>query len=99
MNEYQLENKTVYHSLIAGFKPAPRKASNSVNIEANLDIRDTIIGVRIRPILPHEAAEGHVSGVCSRTNGSTVVDIHEFRPHVRSKPRLDVILYSEFLEN
>jgi kinesin family protein 2/24 len=89
MNEYQLENKLIYHDLVAGFKPQG-KANNSVSSDATLDIRDTVIGVRIRPILPDEAAVGHVAGVCPRKAGVPVVDIHEFRPHVRSKPRLDV---------
>jgi hypothetical protein len=90
MNEYQLEHKTTYHSLVASFKPAARKASDRASIGATLDIRDTVIGVRIRPILPNEDAAGHVPGVCSRVDGAPIVDIHEFRPHVRSKPRLDV---------
>jgi kinesin family protein 2/24 len=89
MNEYQLANQLVYHDLVAGFEPRG-KASDSAKSEATLEVRDTIIGVRIRPILPDEAADGHVPGVCSRKAGAPIVDIHEFRPHVRGKPRLDV---------
>jgi hypothetical protein len=91
MNEYQLEHKTVYHSLVANFKPVQRKAEDHAGNDMTLSVRNTIIGVRIRPILPHEAADGHVQGVYSRIDGVPVIDIHEFRPHVRGKPRLDVI--------
>jgi hypothetical protein len=87
MNEWQLENKDIYNRLLTEFKPIQRKSKDGSNRPEDAD---TIIGVRIRPILLHEAELGHVPGVCARKGGSPVVDIHEFREHVRRKPALDV---------
>jgi hypothetical protein len=35
---------------------------------------DNVVGVRIRPLLSHEAEGGHAMGVFKRTN--TIVDLH-----------------------
>jgi kinesin family protein 2/24 len=89
MNDYQLANEALFNTLVDQFKPAPRKASESAS-NGTLDIRDTLIGVRIRPLLSDELAQGHVAGVCSREDGAPIVDVHDFRQPIRGKPRLDV---------
>ncbi|KAF2428681.1 diatom spindle kinesin 1 [Tothia fuscella] len=92
MNDFQLKNRDLYDRLLSEYKPGKTKSQGPSNIDR--DDVDTIIGVRIRPILPREAEEGHVPGVCSRKDGAPIVDIHEFRQHVRRKPVLDTSSYT-----
>jgi hypothetical protein len=51
---------------------------------------DNVVGVRIRPLLPHEAEGGHTMGVFKRTN--TIVDLHSMTLVWKRRLELNVCL-------
>lgn len=44
---------------------------------------DTIIGVRIRPLLEEEIEDGQIEGVIPRGGTNNVVDLHEMKATIR----------------
>jgi hypothetical protein len=55
---------------------------------------DNVVGVRIRPLLPHEAEGGHTMGVFKRTN--TIADLHSMALTWKRRLELKVCLRYEF---
>jgi hypothetical protein len=51
---------------------------------------DNVVGVRIRPLLPHEAEGGHTMGVFKRTNA--IVDLHSMTLAWKRRQELNVCL-------
>jgi len=75
-----------FSSLLSKFRP-PRSSTKIEDVSISVD---TIIGTRIRPLLPDELKEGLVSGVIPRADDDNVVDLHELKIGVRRDFKLNV---------
>ena len=75
-----------FSSLLSKFR-APRSSTKIEDVSISVD---TIIGTRIRPLLPDELKEGLVSGVIPRADDDNVVDLHELKIGVRRDFKLNV---------
>lgn len=87
------ETKRFYQRQVAQFKPSPlpKKKDEPVAKDQSGD-SDTLIGVRIRPLLAPEETDGHIPGVRVRGKDG-YVDVHELRRKVRGLPAFTVSKY------
>jgi len=78
-------NKDIYLHLVKDFKPKISKSA----INADFSETDTVVGARIRPLLPDEIEDGQVTGIYVRPKGG-FIDVHELREKPRPPPTLSV---------
>jgi kinesin family protein 2/24 len=78
-------NKDIYLQLVKDFKPNVSKP----NVNQGFSETDTVIGARIRPLLPDEIEEGQLTGIYVRPQGG-FIDVHELREKPRPPPTLSV---------
>lgn len=82
------ENSESYLAQIAAFKPKPTKVSL---VNADFSETDTVVGARIRPLLPDEVEDGQMRGIFVRREGA-FVDVMELRERPHRPPILNVCL-------
>ena len=69
--------RDTYKFLVSRFSPQSEPKLN----ESTSD--DTVIGVRIRPLLEDEIADGQIEGVFARTGARNIIDLHERKATIR----------------
>ncbi|KAH8667607.1 diatom spindle kinesin 1 [Tricladium varicosporioides] len=85
MDLFLPENKKFYQRQISQFKPSLGLKKSEPVVKDQAGDSDTLIGIRIRPLLAPEESEGHILGVYTRGQGG-FVDVHELRRKVRGPP-------------
>ena len=106
MDPFFLENKQFYLDSVAKLAPktpttgsskssSEKSPAESTTANSNTDLLDTTISIRVRPLLAHELAEGHVPGtIVSKSEAGGTVSLHELRKKVVGKPALSVSFIS-----
>jgi hypothetical protein len=69
--------RETYKFLVSRFSPQSEPKLNSSTSD------DTVIGVRIRPLLEDEIADGQIEGVFPRSGAKNIVDLHERKATIR----------------
>jgi len=86
MEAFFQENKDSYIKQVATFQP-PQDQAKCVGCESGEE--DTVIGARVRPLLPNEIAGSEVVGISVRPEAG-YADVHELRRKINGQPTLNV---------
>jgi kinesin family member 2/24 len=88
MDQIFFENRDYFVKRIQGLETSSNPSKKKEGTETPTETPDTAVCVRIRPLTDHELKQEHVKGVL--TDNYEVVNIHEPRRKVNSKPDLNV---------
>jgi kinesin family protein 2/24 len=93
MDQFLLNNADRYNRLIGAVKVPSARGSSAASEAVQ---KDTIINIRIRPVLEDDEAPHILSAVLPRKGSPDFVDIHELRRPVRGPPLLKVLPFLTF---
>lgn len=89
MDIFLPENKKLFLDQIATFDARVAKEKAKQALKESAPDSDTMIGVRIRPLLEAEKENGHLAGAYARSTGG-FADVHELRRKVNGRPAITV---------
>ncbi|KAI2620592.1 P-loop containing nucleoside triphosphate hydrolase protein [Hypoxylon sp. NC1633] len=92
MDQFYLDNATLYQNLVKRLKPAPPMARPAVK-PTEVPSPDMVVSARIRPLLDEDLASGFPCALFPRPSQLNVVDIHDLYNHPRGKPILKSFNY------
>jgi hypothetical protein len=88
MDQMFFENRDYFVKRIRELETSSTSSKKKGSAETPTETPDTAVCVRIRPLTDHEVKHEHIKGVL--TDNYEVVNIHEPRRKVNSKPDLNV---------
>lgn len=88
MDQIFFENRDYFIKRIRDLEASSTSIKDKGSTETLTETPDTAVCVRIRPLTDHEVKKEHIKGVL--TDNYEVVNIHEPRRRVNSKPDLNV---------
>jgi len=86
MEAFFQENRDSYIKQVATFQPSQDQAKRAGGESGE---EDTLIGARVRPLLPNEIEDSEVVGISVRPEAG-YADIHELRRKINGQPTLNV---------
>ncbi|KAK9416643.1 putative Kinesin motor domain-containing protein [Seiridium unicorne] len=86
MDQFYLNNATLYQSLVKGCTPPP--VSRTVTAATGTNSPDMIVSARIRPMLEEDVAAGFPCAIFPRSVHTGIVDVHDLYNHPRGRPVL-----------
>ncbi|KAI0172233.1 P-loop containing nucleoside triphosphate hydrolase protein [Hypoxylon sp. FL1284] len=92
MDQFYLDNATLYQNLVKRLKPAPPTARSAAE-PTEVPSPDMIVSARIRPLLEEDLASGFPRALFPRAGQPNVVDIHDLYNHPRGIPILKSFNY------
>ena len=95
MDQIFFENREYFVKRIQDLESSSNSSKNKGGAETATETPDTAVCVRIRPLTDHEIQQEHIKGVL--TDNYEVVNIHEPRRRVNSKPDLNVCYAHHFM--
>ncbi|KAM0816700.1 putative Kinesin motor domain-containing protein [Seiridium cardinale] len=86
MDQFYLNNATLYQSLVKGSTPLP--VSRTVTAATGTTSPDMVVSARIRPMLEEDVAAGFPRAIFPRSVHTDIVDVHDLYNHPRGRPVL-----------
>ena len=90
MEAFFQENRDSYIKQVATFQPSQDQAKRAGGESGE---EDTLIGARVRPLLPNEIEDSEVVGISVRPEAG-YADVHELRRKINGQPTLNVRVLS-----